>query len=285
MHKFNGMYMERRRKQTGEQEAKMEGSSEDSEPQVLAGFTKELQHSINQTESTLEHHVHENQETMHRGQSEMRETLEKVNSNEEKIVKPLLQMTHVGKGPKIYANKEASGSHGGTRPHQQHSPHYHTKGRVYGGGPPQGPTHSRATPRPYLPTFLDNQPQRNYEDEIEDNSKQYVREYHALSAGFQRRVTLDQYCGIKFMGKPKQYQRSNYELERKAGKMEIPYFDGSSKVTVQAWVQKLDTYLQLNPMRELDAIKFSTMYLEGKARDWWYHGLTTLGHNHITSYT
>jgi hypothetical protein len=35
----------------------------------------------------------------------------------------------------------------------------------------------------------------------------------------------------------------------------------------------------------MDAIKFATMYLDGKAHDWWYHGLTTLGHNQITSYT
>jgi hypothetical protein len=66
--------------------------------------------------------------------------------------------------------------------------------------------------------------------------------------------------------------------------MEIPYFDGSSKVITQAWVHKLDTYLQLNPMREIDAIKFATIYLEGKAHEWWYHGLTTLFHNQITSY-
>jgi len=65
--------------------------------------------------------------------------------------------------------------------------------------------------------------------------------------------------------------------------MEIPYFDGSSKVTAQAWVQKLDNYLQLNPMREMDAITFATMYLEGKAHDCWYHGVTTLGHKQITS--
>jgi hypothetical protein len=37
-------------------------------------------------------------------------------------------------------------------------------------------------------------------------------------------------------------------------------------------------------MRELDAIKFATIYLEGKAHDWWYHGMNTLGHNQITSY-
>jgi hypothetical protein len=36
-------------------------------------------------------------------------------------------------------------------------------------------------------------------------------------------------------------------------------------MTAQAWVQKLDTYLQLNPMKEMEAIKFSTMYLDGKA--------------------
>jgi hypothetical protein len=132
---------------------------------------------------------------------------------------------------------------------------------------------------------LDNQPQNNHRDEIEDNFEEYAREYESLSAGFRRQVTLDQYCGIKFRGKPKQYHRNNNELEHKAGKMEIPYFDGSSKVTAQAWVQKLDTYLQLNPMREMDAIKFSTIYLEGKAHDWRYHGLTTLGHNQITAYT
>jgi hypothetical protein len=73
-------------------------------------------------------------------------------------------------------------------------------------------------------------------------------------------------------------------LERIAGNIEILNFDGSAKVIAQAWVKNLDTYLQLNPMREMDAIKFATIYLDGKARDWWYHGLTTLGHNQITSY-
>jgi hypothetical protein len=194
-------------------------------------------------------------------------------------------MNHGGKGPEIYAKREASGSHGGTRHQQEHIPHYHTEGYNYGGGAPQGQTYSRTTPRPYLPSFLDNQTQSDYQDEIEDNFTQYAREYKSLSTGIQRQITLEQYCGIKFKGKPKPYHKNNYELEHRAGKMEIPYFDGSSKVTAQAWVQKLDTYLQLNPMREMDAIKFSTMYLEGKAHDWWYHGLTTLGHNQIVAYT
>jgi hypothetical protein len=37
-------------------------------------------------------------------------------------------------------------------------------------------------------------------------------------------------------------------------------------------------------MREMDAIKFATIYLEGKSHDWWYHGLTTLDHNQIIAY-
>jgi hypothetical protein len=169
MQKFSGIYMGIRRNQIGEMEAEMEGLGEDSEPQILAGFSKELQHSINQTESALMHHIQENQEEMRRGQFEMRETLERVNVSQERLTQLLLQMTHARKGPEIYANREASGSHGGTRPHQEHSPHHHTEGQSCGGGSPQGPTHSMTTPRRYLPTFLDNQPQRNYEDEIEDN--------------------------------------------------------------------------------------------------------------------
>jgi hypothetical protein len=39
------------------------------------------------------------------------------------------------------------------------------------------------------------------------------------------------------------YHRNNYELEHRARKMEILYFDGSAKVTAQAGVQKLDTLL------------------------------------------
>jgi hypothetical protein len=148
---------------------------------------------------------------------------------------------------------------------------------------PQKGKHSRTTHRSYLPSFLDEQTKPNHPDEFEDDFDQYVREYNLLSTPVQRQITLDQYCGLKFGGKPRSYHRSNYELERRVGKMEIPYFDGTTKMTAHAWVQKLDTYLQLNSMKEMDAIKFATMYLEGKAHDWWYHGLSTLGHNQIVA--
>jgi hypothetical protein len=115
MHKFSGIYMGRRRKQTCEPEADMEGSSEDSELEVLASFAKDLQQSILPTESALAHHLQENQEAMRKGQSELKETLERVNASQDKILWVLLHLTHGGKGPEIYANREASGSHGETR--------------------------------------------------------------------------------------------------------------------------------------------------------------------------
>ena len=68
------------------------------------------------------------------------------------------------------------------------------------------------------------------------------------------------------------------------GKLTIPNFDDSSKSTDRAWVQKLDTYFQLNQMIEVDAIKLATLCLDGEAHEWWYHGLVTLGHSVITSY-
>jgi hypothetical protein len=37
-------------------------------------------------------------------------------------------------------------------------------------------------------------------------------------------------------------------------------------------------------MTEAEAISFATLHLEGEAHEWWYHGLVTLGHEHITSY-
>jgi hypothetical protein len=40
----------------------------------------------------------------------MSETLKKVSDNQEMISRLMMQMTHGGKGPETYANKEASGS-------------------------------------------------------------------------------------------------------------------------------------------------------------------------------
>lgn len=37
-------------------------------------------------------------------------------------------------------------------------------------------------------------------------------------------------------------------------------------------------------MTEIEAIKVATLHLEGEAHDLWLHGLTTLGHEGVTTY-
>ena len=67
-------------------------------------------------------------------------------------------------------------------------------------------------------------------------------------------------------------------------KLSFPTFDGSSKTSARAWIHKLDTYLTLKPMSEMEAIRFAMMHLEGVAYDSWDHGLVTQDHGLITSY-
>ncbi|XP_057823527.2 uncharacterized protein LOC131035817 [Cryptomeria japonica] len=58
----------------------------------------------------------------------------------------------------------------------------------------------------------------------------------------------------------------------------------AGKASARTWVQKLDTYFQLNPMLEEDAIKYVALHLDGSAHEWWHHGMVTLGHNQIDTY-
>jgi hypothetical protein len=100
-------------------------------------------------------------------------------------------------------------------------------------------------------------------------------------------MTFAEFCSFKGRNRPRFFNKGptqSYELQCTVGKLTLPYFDGTSKCTARAWVQKLDTYFQLNPMVETDAIKLATLHLEGEAQDWWYHGMTTLGHAHIVTY-
>ena len=55
-------------------------------------------------------------------------------------------------------------------------------------------------------------------------------------------------------------------------------------MSARAWLQKLSVYFQLNPMVEEDALKMAIPYLEGESSDWWFHGIITLGHDHILSH-
>jgi hypothetical protein len=119
---------------------------------------------------------------------------------------------------------------------------------------------------------------------------EYRREYAALGHDFHQDMTLVEYCGLILRNRPREPQRGgqqqghNIDFIRKVGKLTIPCFDGLPRCTTRAWVQKLDTYYKLNQMTEAEAIRFATLDLEGEAHEWWYHGLVTLGYNHITSY-
>ena len=76
----------------------------------------------------------------------------------------------------------------------------------------------------------------------------------------------------------------NSELKRATSKLTMPTFDGSGKMTTQAWIHKLDTFLALRPMTKIEAIKYATLHLEGAAHNFWYHGMVTLQHNQVIEY-
>jgi hypothetical protein len=80
-------------------------------------------------------------------------------------------------------------------------------------------------------------------DDFVEQMAPCTKEYYGLDMIIQRQMSLDQYCQLKFRNKPKMNHRSNFEFEQRAGKIEISYFDGMTKMTTQAWVKKLDTYL------------------------------------------
>jgi hypothetical protein len=198
-------------------------------------------------------------------------------------------MVHGKEPPNYGGNNGASGSHGGERYHAKSNHRAYTEGQsLFGGANNRVPGSSRVMPTPYMPSFMDTQQKYAHIQgnmEVENNFEEHEREYAALSAGFKRQVTLSEYYGIKYRGRPREFHKGNHELGHKVGKMDILPFDGKTKSSTKTWVYKLDSYLQLNPMMEFDSIKFSTLYLEGKEHEWWYHGMNTLGHAHITSCT
>ena len=60
----------------------------------------------------------------------------------------------------------------------------------------------------------------------------------------------------------------NVDLMRKIGNLTISSFDGSSKSTTREWLQRLDTYFQLNTMTKAKKIKFATLHLDREAHEW-----------------
>ena len=55
-------------------------------------------------------------------------------------------------------------------------------------------------------------------------------------------------------------------------------------MTTRAWIHKVDTFLSLKTMTEIEALKYATLHLDEAAHDWWTHGMITLQHNQIATY-
>jgi hypothetical protein len=223
-----------------------------------------------------------------------------MNENQARITDLLMQVTHRVKDPDTYVNKQAGGSCGTHEEVIYNLEKAPGSEGSLGGVMFHGKMGSRANHRPYMPVFTDENiglhsgrranprsymPTFTYEqgqhEQVEDYVEQLARstkEYYNLDMRVQRQMSLDQYCQLRFRNQPRMNHRGSFEFERRVGKIEIPYFYGTTKMIAQAWVKKLGTYLQLNPMREMEAIKFATMYLDGKA-----HIGGTMGSPHSTT--
>jgi hypothetical protein len=139
---------------------------------------------------------------------------------------------------------------------------------------------------PLLPPFLEEQPIGVHElqNNVEEVSGNHI-EYYSLVEEVWADMHYNDYCNLMMRNRPRGvWYPPNVDLLRKIRKMTVPCFDRSTKNTVRAWVQKLDTYFQLNPMTKSEAKKFSTLHLDGEAHEWWFHGLVTLCNSNISSY-
>ena len=66
---------------------------------------------------------------------------------------------------------------------------------------------------------------------------------------------------------PERQQPQRTELQQVANKMTLEHFDGFERVKTRAWIHKLDTYLALRPLSEVDAIRFGVFHLDRAAHD------------------
>jgi hypothetical protein len=169
----------------------------------------------------------EYQETNRRGQAEIYETLKKVdenlqkmNENQNRITDLLMQVTHRGKDPDTYGNKEVGGS-GGTHEEVIYNPEkaLRSEGSLRGGtfhGQMGSRTNHRpyvpvfideplvqhsgsiAKPRPYMLTFTDEQGKHEQVEDFVEQLARSTKEYYSLDMKVQRHMSLDQYCQLKF---------------------------------------------------------------------------------------
>lgn len=76
-----------------------------------------------------------------------------------------------------------------------------------------------------------------------------INEYEGLNPKIQCVMSFGEFIHLK-----ERHETGVGTMQKVVGKVTLPYFDGSTKSLARAWVQKMDTYLHLNPMRETNAI-------------------------------
>ena len=153
------------------------------------------------------------------------------------------------------------------------------------------PTPSKSTKTIFLPA--DEPPVPNPApspvEEVTGNLIALRATYNGLDDDFHNSVPFREYVDMMNTLMPKQeYRRehdmSGRELKNKIRKFTTPTFDGTNKISARAWLQKLQTFFTLNPMKESDVVQFASLHLEDAAYDWWYHGMTTQGHDQVTTF-
>ena len=113
--------------------------------------------------------------------------------------------------------------------------------------------------------------------------------YNGLDDDFRSSVPFREYVDMMNTLMPKKEYNSDHdmsgrEIKNKISKFTAPTFDGTNKISARAWLQKLQTFFTLNPMKESDVVQFTSLHLEDVAYDWWYHGMTTQGHDQVTTF-
>ena len=153
------------------------------------------------------------------------------------------------------------------------------------------PTPSKSEKNIFLP--MDEPPVSNPSlspmEEVTGNLIALRATYNTLHDDFCSLVPSREYVDMMNTLMPKQeYRRehdmSGRELKNKISKFIAPTFDGTNKILARAWLKKLHTFFTLNPMQESDVVKFASLHLEDAAYDWWYHGMTTQGHDQVTTF-
>ena len=149
---------------------------------------------------------------------------------------------------------------------------------------------SHAPIRSTMPTFLGADTGAGAQQEAEPRHMgDYFAEYQAYGQEFRDALSFRGIVQLHRDSRPRDHHRGcrhyhDEDTHRTASRFHLPTFDGSSNSSAKSWVEKLDIYFQLNQISETEAIKVATLHLDGKAQDWWFHGMVTLGHSIVTTY-